>query len=322
MSNSQSAMTLSGYNGWDNSIVGPHVGIEIEVEGTNLPTDMSRTGWSIHRDGSLRGESAEYVFTRPLQPDRAVKVLDKFRDKIAQATELSMSYRTSVHVHVNVRDMSFNHIYNMILLYTLYEDMFGRMAGDHRMGNLFCLRMKDAKGYMDILRRAAQRNTFINLGSANLRYSACNPVSMFNHGTLEFRAMRGTTDVDVIKPWMFLLLQLREAAQSFHNPTALVDTLNSMSAVDFTYLVFNSHPFPYDDEFMQSFAEHVPMLEFVASATQWQAGGDLSPTEPVVNVDAPIVVRNRYRSDDWVVELRTGGAGAGGDPHPAYILDR
>lgn len=263
-------------------IDGPLIGVEIEVEGTNLPRDMARTGWSIHEDGSLRGESAEYVFSKPVDYERANKILEKFAEKISVATEISMSYRTSVHVHVNVRDMTFTQIYNMILLYTLYEDQFGQIAGDHRIGNLFCLRMSDAKGYLDILRKAARDGRWNNLNSSNLRYSACNPVSMFRHGTLEFRAMRGTTDINLIRRWYTLLLRLRYAATDlFQNPQKLVETLQRVGIERFTETVFNEHPFPYDDQFTVSINDHIPMLEFVAYAQDWT-------TVSVINAESVI----------------------------------
>ena len=276
---------------WDfgsNRIEGPLIGVEIEVEGTNLPRDMARTGWTIHQDGSLRGESAEYVFSKPVDYERANKILDKFAEKIATATDIFMSYRTSVHVHVNVRDMTFTQIYNMILLYTLYEDQFGQLAGDHRIGNLFCLRMKDAKGYLDALRKAAELGRWNNLNSQHLRYSACNPVAMFSHGTLEFRAMRGTTDTHLIRRWYTLLLRLRYAAADlFRDPQHLVETLHQVGIEQFTQIVFNEQPFAYDDQFHASIAEHIPMLEFVAYAQDW----GVSVINPAMNNirDTPVI---------------------------------
>jgi len=274
------------WNFGPNRIEGPLIGVEIEVEGTNLPRDMTRTGWTIHQDGSLRGESAEYVFSKPVDYERANKILDKFAEKIATATDISMSYRTSVHVHVNVRDMTFTQIYNMILLYTLYEDQFGQLAGDHRIGNLFCLRMKDAKGYLDALRKAAELGRWNNLNSQHLRYSACNPVSMFSHGTLEFRAMRGTTDTHLIRRWYTLLLRLRHAATDlFRDPQHLVETLHQVGVEQFTQIVFNEQPFAYDDQFHASIAEHIPMLEFVAYAQDWGVSVINLPRAELISMD-------------------------------------
>lgn len=44
-------------------------GIEIEVEGVNLPA-VANNVWTTTHDGSLRGESAEYVLKKPLDIDK------------------------------------------------------------------------------------------------------------------------------------------------------------------------------------------------------------------------------------------------------------
>lgn len=287
---------------------GALIGVEIEVEGTNLPRDMSRTGWTIHEDGSLRGESAEYVFSKPVNYERANAILDKFAQQIATATSVNMSYRTSVHVHVNVQDMTFNQIYNMILLYILYEDQFGEMAGDHRIGNLFCLRAKDAKGYIATLRQAAARNRWNDLGSNHLRYSACNTVALFQHGTLEFRAMRGTTDTNLIRRWYTLLLRLRHAAtELFRNPQDILQQLANRGIEGFTQYVFDEQPFPHNEQFYASINEHIPMLEFIAYAQEWGEGVSVinpAPTQtPMYSINelGPAMNRapNQPRNVNW-----------------------
>ena len=60
------------------------IGIEVEVEGRGLPNAV--TGWNVVPDGSLRGESAEYVLRQPVPRDKYEDTLNNLRDALSSAT--------------------------------------------------------------------------------------------------------------------------------------------------------------------------------------------------------------------------------------------
>jgi len=227
------------YGGFGRNVPeGAEVGIEIEVEGRNLPRN-GITGWTVVEDHSLRGESAEYVFRAPEPRTRVPTRLATLSGHLArEGVEVNQSYRTSVHVHMNVRGWQIKKIYNNIMLYIIFEDILGEMAGKDRIGNLFCLRAKDAEFFLDQLRQSIITDNIGLMNSQNLRYSAVNPLALFVHGSLEFRAFRGTTDTALIQEWVDTLFAIRDAAQRFDNPIQIVEQMSSMGARDFARSIF------------------------------------------------------------------------------------
>ncbi len=216
---------------------GAEVGIEIEVEGTNLPR-RGLKGWAIHEDGSLRGESAEYVFAGPATRDDIDVRLAAFA-KAIEGVQINQSYRTSFHVHVNQQDVKLKDIYTQILLYTIWEDVLGEQCGQERVGNLFALRAKDAEFYLERLLFAAQQDHLMHLNTPDLRYTAVNPMALFNHGTLEYRSMRGTTDIKLIRQWVDLLLALKDASiNNFETPLTMVQDVSTLGPDGFAKKVF------------------------------------------------------------------------------------
>lgn len=217
--------TLAEYMGnpWNyRTANGQEVGIEIEVEGENLPNGRYK-GWSIHPDGSLRGESAEYVFNGPATREDAVERLQGF-NKFMRDARVNQSYRTSVHVHLDFQQAPIKNIYNHILLYTIFEDVLADFCGKERVGNLFTLRARDAEYYLERLYRAVEGDRIEILNDNQIRYTAVNSVALFNHGTLEHRSMRGTVDIDLITMWMKILLGIKDVALGkLEHPKALVE---------------------------------------------------------------------------------------------------
>lgn len=189
-----------------NRVVG-HYGIEVEVEGDSLP-HLDNVTWGTHRDGSLRGESAEYVTQGPIlfsEVEKAVKSLNAAFKK--KESVLNLSFRTSVHVHMNVQEMELDKLVSVVYIYYLFEELLMQYCGQDRVGNRFCLRLRDCDGISDIIRNTFSQNGqgIRKINANNVRYSALNLASLPKFGSLEFRGMRGTVDVGTIKTWVSLL---------------------------------------------------------------------------------------------------------------------
>ena len=200
---------------------GLHFGYELEVEGTELPGFVD--GFHVVREGSLRpvdGEDGkEYVFDEPKNYVDTIKHISAL-SKAVEKGNPEFSHRTSVHVHLNVQDMKYEHYFNMLFLWMMFEPQLLAFCGDARQSNLFCLSSRDAEGLMFALERVAQTKS-INLLNDDIRYSAVNLAATAKYGTVEFRAMRGTIDCAVIFPWIDALKCLYTAAQKFDTPKEL-----------------------------------------------------------------------------------------------------
>ncbi len=198
------------------------IGIEIECEGGGLCAQML-SHWRVERDGSLRGENLEYILRKPIPRERVPLVLRYLNKKLEDyGSELKMGMRTSVHVHINMLDVSIKHTYNMICLYLLFEELLLHYCGEERAGNLFCLRASDADFMTATLATAASTGQYGILRTDELRYAAMNVSSLFKHGSLEFRALAGTVDADRIQQWVRMLCALKDAGLSYSNPQEII----------------------------------------------------------------------------------------------------
>ena len=204
-------------------------GIEIECEGKGL-ANFESDKWNIVDDGSLRGrfpdERAEYVLHSPLLLNDAIKAVNDLRNlQIANNAKMDFSFRTSVHVHLNVQQLTYPQYLNLIYIYLLLEEPLVRYCGDERIGNRFCLRLQDAEGLLDYLFDMFRQgpNCLFAFPEDAVRYAAINIAATRKYGSLEFRAMRGNMEVPYISTWLRSLYNLREFAKRFDNPQAVHD---------------------------------------------------------------------------------------------------
>ena len=218
------------------------IGLEIEVEGRGLPQQEHLDEyWTVKRDGSLRGESAEYVLSQPVArrtlPD-ALNYLDRKMTELGTVPD--MSYRTSVHVHVNQQGVRFRDLITEMVLYYIFEESLVGYCGPERVGNKFCLRARDAENIIQRLHDAVSQNNFGAIMDENIKYAAMNINALGRFNSLEFRAMRGTLDHTTILTWVRTLMCLKDAAISgrFASPVDVISSLSAMGTKEFTQSIF------------------------------------------------------------------------------------
>lgn len=254
------------------------VGIEIECEGINLPNEI-KDYWNVVNDGSLRapdeprGAALEYVLKTPVAHKDSRKALELLRDAMADS-RLVWSYRTSVHVHINVQQLTLKQLYSFFTLYITLEDLLSEYAGGlERMGNLFCLRAYDAEGIIDTLRRAIRDDNLELFRDDNLHYAGMNVQALYKYGSVEFRAMRGNLDIDLISSWIDTLIGLRELACKYDNPTEIPVRLSELGLNGFlrSHLpeqVFNA-VILYDDLHNRLY-EGMRLAQNIAYGVEWR----------------------------------------------------
>ena len=211
------------------------LGLEFEVEGTNLPREEDlRWYWKVVSDGSLRGESSEYVLRTPNAPEYFEKkslpyLIRAFNKK---KSVLNFSVRCSTHVHMNAQHLYGYQVMMLVGLYYAYEEVFKLLLQEQRHGNLFCVGSSECK--QDLAERLS-RACFSNQGlidfvnNDNNKYSAVNLCTLAKFGSVEFRGLHGTLNKDEILIWTRLLTALYEFAADA-KPTALSSLLDNVSA--------------------------------------------------------------------------------------------
>ena len=220
------------------------LGIEVEVEGDNLPCDYDVDSyWNVEYDGSLIGESNEYVLNRPIKVGDVDNALMELSDAYEECeTEVSDSVRAGVHVHVNVQELSIPQLYNFFTLYSMFEGAMLAYCGVGREGNLFCLPLNKSADLIHKLRSVAVRKNYYTLVSDEYRYCAMNVKALGTYGSLEFRALRSTEDLTKVGDWAKLLLHLRDVACSYDSPEHLMVEASILGSIR----MFNKCIGPYN----------------------------------------------------------------------------
>lgn len=179
------------------------IGIEVEVE--NVATrDALNAVWMVKEDGSLRNSGSEFV-THPIEAHYAPAALQHLM-KEALDPQCHFSPRTSVHIHLNVQDMDTSQVIDLVLLYSVYEKILYRFAGRGRIKNIYCV---------PIVETALMR-WFLERGMNDQwsKYTGLNLCTLRNFGTLEFRHMHGTFDVEKLSNWIGMITSLKEYVKS------------------------------------------------------------------------------------------------------------
>ena len=186
------------------------VGIEIEVE--NITNSLHPLAyWDIKADGSLRNNGVELVSV-PLQIKQVQLALEHVYNVLTANNKPDFSNRTSVHIHVNCRDLTQNQIYNFILLYALFEKHFYSLAGNKRMNSIFCVPLFRTN-QLNVL-----DNVVYGLSSNWHKYCGINLLPLYHnqitqgYGTIEFRHLYGTSNQREILEWINDILCLRKYA--------------------------------------------------------------------------------------------------------------
>ena len=206
------------------------VGIEIEVENMKKGVHLEAY-WDIKNDGSLRNHGIELVSV-PLQIKQVQLALDHVYTQMHAQNEPDFSNRTSVHIHVNCRDLTQDQIFNFVILYAIFEKHFYQVAGTRRMNSIFCVPLFRTNQMTTI-------NEVIYGMSPNWqKYCGLNLLPLFannvtqGYGTIEFRHLHGTNNQQEVLEWINDILCLRKFACeiSKDNLLAAIKEMNTTSS--------------------------------------------------------------------------------------------
>lgn len=208
------------------------IGLEIETE-TIAPYDIPKFAlWDSHRDdGSLRDFGVEYIFKRPLLFEKEVPMaLKEFTLKTKDVPFKKDSFTTSVHVHMNIQNDTFQTLGNFLTIYSLVENLLVRFSGPDRLSNTFCLPLCDAEETFNniiVMCKNIEKKNFHGLSfhADSTKYGALNLSSIQRFGSLEIRLFRGETDTNKVLEWITLLYKIMEYSRlKTMNPMKFINT--------------------------------------------------------------------------------------------------
>lgn len=222
-------------------VVKGDIGIEIEVEGNNLKA-VDNAVWRSEDDGSLRGRfpdsRCEYILASPIGVEHVLEAVSGLKEELKGA-EFKFSYRTSVHVHVNVQKMKLEHLLSMMYAYYLLEEPMMNFCGKKRKGNNFCLRLADAEGVLEHVMHMFELgfDGIQHIPGDMARYAAMNIEALRKYGSLEFRGMEGNMDAVRIDIWCRALVALRNYGETKESPKEVYQEFMQIGAEGFMKVV-------------------------------------------------------------------------------------
>ncbi len=207
-------------------------GTEYEIEDVkyiNLPghDKMSRANLSLSdsspywvgdiglmHDGSLRNRGVEFI-TKPMNYEAALHTFKTLHKGLTLGPQ-PFSSRTSIHVHVNMTNMTMAQLKHFLLTYALLEPVFFEVAGETRKHNIHCVPLNFT------LLPSIYNKPIQDMIKAWSKYSAFNLMPIRTQGTVEFRHLYGTDDAQVYQKWLTLIKELWDFV--YHNPTGTLET--------------------------------------------------------------------------------------------------
>lgn len=215
-------------NGYQNTLPivdkNTYIGVEVEVENVKIFKQTSPY-WRMIEDGSLRNSGREFI-TPPIRAWRVERALMQLFN-VDLNHDIDFSERTSIHIHMNIRTLTVPQLESLIITYILFEKVLFNFIGNNRYNNIFCVPIVETDIGENLLNMITNKNPEVSWQ----KYTALNLLPIMDKGTIEFRHMSGTKDIERLITWINLLLSLKKFALQ-KSPEYIwkrINTLNTTS---------------------------------------------------------------------------------------------
>lgn len=166
------------------------VGIELELEGVNIPSVPRNFSWVIERDGSLINNGREFILAEPRWGQDLEDSINQLYDLLDEGT-YTLSSRTSTHIHMDVREMEPLEVFSVVSMFALTERILFNNFGQERVKSNFCLPLFADTQVFEVINQVL-RGGVEEFVDALDKYSALNLRPMRTQGSIEFRFAQAT----------------------------------------------------------------------------------------------------------------------------------
>lgn len=193
---------------------GTFFGVELEIEHASQEWATNFKQITVVEDGSLRNNGWEFI-TEPLPLNETINLLEAFFNNAKNRENTAVDYflegdvpfhyseRTSVHVHTNCTHLTLEQVTIILLLYQTVEEILFNWIGNDRDKNIFCVPWSQTLLSYDLITTFGQ---FVKNASVDRnKYTALNIVPLMSQGTIEWRHLYGTCDMDKISTWLKII---------------------------------------------------------------------------------------------------------------------
>jgi len=197
------------------------VGIEIELENCPLMNNSAIDElnlWYVTEDSSLRGDyPVELKFRYPLGGADIVYALEQL-ERVIESRNIKpdINMRTSLHVHMDVRDLDTQELLTLCAGYVSTEPLLLEFAGKHRKENIYCLPWYKAEHTLlmfDRVDKLLSEESVFMCSHGSHKYSALNMKALHDRGSIEFRFSEAHYHCDDILKYVNILLKLKKFAR-------------------------------------------------------------------------------------------------------------
>lgn len=212
------------------------IGVEIEVENVTKAPNIPM--WKVKADGSLRNNGVEYVFSTPMMGQDILTAIDKlYKGITAAGNKPDFTERCGLHVHVDVRSLSYPQYISFLYHVLLVERTLYKYCGRGRDDNVFCIPYYKADAGCSTWTLDASMRDVLYTSS---KYYGTNVNATKNYGSVEFRMHPGVPDPQLVVAWVNILLALRKHAVKNAEATQnFIYTVSAAGAVDYVIGMFD-----------------------------------------------------------------------------------
>lgn len=283
----------------DNCYGNTRFGVEVEIE--NAGGVSSGSYWDKKGDGSLRNNGAELVFRMPLAGVDVRHALAEFDELVTEHTTVGM--RTSVHVHIDVRDMPFHKLANFIVLYAALESVFYAVSDSkQRYSNIYCPGItanNQAEAYRLLLKSIKDDSLtaiFTSLESWE-KYSGLNFKTVATLGSAEFRMHRGSTNSAELSEFVTYIKRLKDKAMSYHSIDSVMSDVLSYRSSLYRYILDDDK---YSDVYDRYYVNNICNAMYMTDYTIYTPTMSTPDTTSSVRDDIVMSIRRAIHGEDYV----------------------
>ena len=171
----------------------------------------------VMEDHSLKYQGAELRFKRPLSGEDIIMALREMGSALKDSSYdvYTKGDRGSVHIHVDVSDLTWGELILFIGASYIAEPFLFSLCPPQRASTCFCVPMNKTRDFRGVYDRLFKPGDYF--GNDYYKYRGIGLNSIYSRGSLEFRMFDTCTNMHKILDWINILLRLRRVA---------VDTLN------------------------------------------------------------------------------------------------
>jgi len=184
--------------------------------------------------------------------------------KVLEGTGHYVNDSCGLHIHIDTRSLSVKEIKKLAILFCLLEDRIDYIFPSHRIENSYCksnrdILESDEAFFLNQITKcktklSCGRNFFINKKLSfdtpgHSKKTKVNFASLIKYGTIEFRQMEATFDVERVKNWVKLLNLIIHYGKTL-DLDVLIRDLKNKESYNFAHVhhfLINQEDLPVDD---------------------------------------------------------------------------